>query len=274
MSESETPPVRLGWSRILTKLVKGVLYTILALFLVVMVIEIVMESIVLLQVPVHLLIGWTFYLVRVVPQTEMNAELLLCSLGALLLAMAGMQWLMSRLFAKGRWPWRWTLTWCGLLIVMFCTSIAAVGIVHQVGWLFRLPVWIEWSGMGTQMKAVNNAKQVLLAALQHARDHEGRLPDTCAEMMPEIVHDSRIFWASADRNMPVEPLVYAGAGMHDTDDGNLPVVWTPRPSADGKRVVTRLDGSSQIVGEEEFQTMLASRRVFFARREAAAKTPR
>ncbi len=274
MSEPEMPPQRAAWASVLARLVKGVLYVILVLFLVVLVIEIAMESIVLLQLPVHLLIGWMFYLVRVVPQTEMNVELLLCSLGALVLGMIGLQWLMSRLRAPLCWPWRWTLTWCGMLVVMFSTSIAAVGIVHQTGWLFRLPGWIEMAGVGPHMKAMNNARQVVIAARQYASAHDGKFPEVCAEMMPEIVSDSRIFWATVDRGMPLEPLVYAGAGLRDTDYGDLPLVWSSRPSSNGWRVIARLDGSAEVVREEKFQEMLASRREFFARREAAAQIPR
>lgn len=228
----------------------------------------------LLELPFHLAFGWLFYLIEVVPQTQFNVELLLCSLGALLLGTFGLQLLMSRLRASNRWPWRWTLAWCAMLVVMFSTSIAAVGIVHQTGWLFRLPGWIEMGGMGTQMKAVNNAKQVVLAARQYASAHDGKFPEFCAEMMPEIVTDSRIFWASVDRNMPVEPLVYAGAGLRDTDYGNLLVVWSPRPSANGRRVIARLDGSAEVVREEKFQEMLAAFRERLFQHEAAAKTPR
>ncbi len=228
----------------------------------------------LLELPFRLVFGWVFYLVEVVPQTRINPELLLSSSAALLLSITGMQWLMRKFCDRNRWPWRFTLAWCGILVVMFGTSIAAVGIVHQTGWLFRLPKWIEMRGFSMQAQAMNNAKQVLLAAKQHAKDHDGRLPDTCAEMMPEIVSEARIFWATVDRGMPLEPLVYAGAGMSDTDAGNLLVIWTPRPSADGRRVVMRLDGSGSFVREEEFQSMLVSRQAFLNRHEAAVKTPR
>ncbi|MDP1586286.1 MAG: hypothetical protein Q8M07_00960, partial [Prosthecobacter sp.] len=85
----------------------------------------------LLEVPFRLLLGWAPYLAHVVPQTQVNVELLLCSLGALALGMIGLQWLMSRLRTPLRWSWRWTLACCAMLVVMFSTSIAAVGIVHQ-----------------------------------------------------------------------------------------------------------------------------------------------
>lgn len=269
MSDSVTVTPGPSLSGRIWRLVKWVLIVVLVLFLVLFVL-----GVGLLEVPFHLLLGWVPYLAHVVPQTQVNVELLLCSLGALALGMIGMQHLMSQLCAPKRWPWRWTLAWCAMLVVMFSTSIAAVGIVHQVDWLFRLPGWIEMGGIGTQVKAASNAKQVVLAAKQHAREHDGQFPEVCADMMPEIVADYRIFWASVDKGMPLEPLVYAGAGLRDSDAGNLPVVWSPRPSANGRRAVARLDGSAEIVREEEFQAMLASRREFFARREAAAQTPR
>ncbi len=211
------------------------------------------------ELPLHLVFGWVPYLGRVIPQMQINVELLLCSLGALVLGMIGMQGLMSRLTATRRWPWRFTWMWCAILIVMFCTSIAAVGIVHQTGWLFRLPLWFD-SSMGQQMKAVSHARQVIISAHQFAKDHDGRFPDTYADMMQEIVTDSRIFWAAVDRDMPLEPLVYAGAGLHDTDDGSLPVVWSAHATSNGRRVVAMLDGQTAVVREEKFQEMLAALR--------------
>jgi hypothetical protein len=265
MSDTETPPEGRSWGKTIWWGLKVGVVIILLMF---------SELFSLLEIPLRVLFGWLFYLVEVIPRTQINVELLTCSLGALLLGMAGMQYLMSRLHAANRWPWRWTLAWCAMLVVMFSTSIAAVGIVHQVGWLFRLPVWIEWSGMGTQMKAANNAKQMVLAARQYASEHDGKLPDTCAEMMPEIVSDSRIFWATVDRGMPLEPLVYAGAGIRDTGDGSLLVVWSPRPSSSGRRVIARLDGSAELVREDKFQEMLAAYRERLFQHNAAAGTPR
>lgn len=227
----------------------------------------------LLELPFRLVFGWVFYLVEVVPQTRINPELLLSSSAALLLSITGMQWLMRKFCDRNRWPWRFTLAWCGILVVMFGTSIAAVGIVHQTGWLFRLPKWIEMRGFSMQAQAMNNAKQVLLAAKQHAKDHDGRLPDTCAEMMPEIVSEARIFWATVDRGMPLEPFVYAGAGLNDQDPGDLPVVWSPRPNADGWRVVARLDGITETMHEDKFQEVLTKLREHLAKQADASKGP-
>jgi hypothetical protein len=225
----------------------------------------------LAELPFHLVFGWLPYLCRVIPQTQINVELLLCSAGALALGIIGLQALMSRLLSGRRWRWRYTLVWCAALIVMFCTSIAAVGIVHQTGWLFRLPRWIDWTGMSSQIKTMINAKQVLLAALNYASAHDGKLPDTCAEMMPEIVPDARIFWGSMDINMPLEPLVYAGAGLRETDAADLPVVWSAQIGFNGRRAVARIDGSAAIVREEEFQVMLARLLEHLAKQQGAAR---
>lgn len=250
--EKPSPP------SMLRRVLKRLLMLIVVLFLLMSLLLLIFnQSSLLLEAPFHLLCGWLLYLFEVIPRTQLNVELLLCSLGALALGIVGLQLLMSRFFVAGRWPWRFTLAWCGMLIVMFSTSIAAVGIVHQTGWLFRLPHWIDMRGMSVQVMGMSHAKQVVWAARQYARVHDGRFPDTCADMMPEIVTDSRIFWVSVDRGMPLEPLVYVGAGVRDSDAGNFLVVWSPRPSANGMRIVGRLDGSAEIVREEKFQEMLA-----------------
>lgn len=270
MSEDGKTSVR---SRMLL-ILKRVGKVILVLYILLCLLELLLlGSAVELEFPFRLAFGWIFYFFDVVPKTQLNLELLLSSLGALLLAATGLQFFMSRLFVPGRWPWRWTLMWCGLLVVMFGTSIAAVGIVHQTGWLFRLPKWIDMRGFGVRMQALNQAKHVLIAARIHAKEHEGRLPDTCAEMMPEIVSEARIFWATMDRGMPLEPFVYAGAGLNDQDPGDLPVVWSPRPNADGWRVVARLDGSTEAMHEDKFQEVLTKLREHLAKQADASKGP-
>ncbi|WP_395749195.1 hypothetical protein [Prosthecobacter sp.] len=240
-------------SRVFRKVMKGLLFVILSLFV-----------LGFFEFFYRLAFGWAHYLSQVIPQTQINVELLLCSLAALLLGMLGLQSLMSRLRSSGRWHWRYTFAWCAILILMFSTSIAAVGIVHQTGWLFRLPVWYDMN-MGRQMKAVSNTKQVVLCAQQYAKYHDGRLPDTIADMIPEIISDTRIFWASVDYAMPPEPLVYAGAGLHDNDAATLPIVWSAHASASGKRVVATLDGSAFVITEEKFQAMLATLREHLAK---------
>ncbi len=40
---------------------------------------------------------------------------------------------------------------------------------------------------------MNEAKQVGIAAKLYANDHEGRLPETFAQLMPDIVDDARLF---------------------------------------------------------------------------------
>jgi hypothetical protein len=262
MSHSETIPEKPAPPSVIRRVLKWLLIlAIVLLLLLSALLFITNQTVILLEPFYHLLVGWLPYLGRVIPQVQINGELLLCSLGALLLGMLGLQSLMSRLTAPTRrWRWRFTWMWCVLLIVMFCTSIAAVGIVHQTGWLFRLPKWIELTGMATQMKAVSNAKQVIMCARLYARDHNGNLPHSYADMRQEIVSDSRIFWVSVDRDMPVELLTYVGSGLHDTDDGSLPIVWSAHPSSTGKRVVGTLDGQAMVIPEAKFQEMLTTAR--------------
>jgi hypothetical protein len=272
MSDAETTLEKPSQPGVIRKILKwllivgGVLFLLLSLLFFFR-----SQSRVLLEPPFHLLFGWVSYLRQVIPQTQINVELLLSSLGALVLGMIGLQALMFRLLVARRWRWRYTLMWCAMLIVMFSTSIAAVGIVHQTGWLFRLPAWIEDRSMGTGVRSVSHARQVVLVAQQYARYHQGRFPDTYADMMPEIVTDSRIFWVSVDRGRPLEPLIYIGAGLTDEDDGNLPVVWSSPITTSGKRVVARLDGRTEIVPEQKFQAMLASLLEHLAKQQGDAQ---
>lgn len=211
------------------------------------------QSFVLLEPPVRLALGWVLYLRGVIPRVHMNAELLLCSLGALVLGMLGMQGLMRRLVTQWQWAWRHTFVWCAVLIVMFCTSIAAVGIVHQIGWLFRLPNLGVEDDMSSLVVAERYAMQVVSLAKWYAHDHGGRFPDTFAE----FAADPEIFMVALDQDEPLEPLIYVGEGLRDTDSGYLPVVWSSRPNSEGLRVVGRLNGKTELIKEEKFQELLA-----------------
>lgn len=95
--------------------------------------------------------------------------------------------------------------------------------------------------------------QVVSLAKWYAHDHGGRFPDTFAE----FAADPEIFMVALDQDEPLEPLIYVGEGLRDTDSGYLPVVWSSRPNSEGLRVVGRLNGKTELIKEEKFQELLA-----------------
>ncbi len=196
----------------------------------------------------HAFIGWVPYLAKVAPQITWNAEITACSVGALLLGVFGLRWLMPRLLASGHWPWRWSFAWCGLLVLLFATSIAAIGVVHQVGWLFRTPKWIEserWYGLTRSTSFARQMAQVI-----GRRGNDGQLPLNNREIPPSYLY------MSVERDDPEEMWIYLGAGLRSTDDGDLPVFVSPRADRRGQRMLVRLDGGSDLVSEDQFQAEL------------------
>ena len=196
----------------------------------------------------HALVGWAPYLAKVVPNITWNAEIAACSLGALLLGVVGMRWLMPRLLAGRHWPWRCSFAWCGLLVLLFATSIAAIGVVHQVGWLFRSPRWIDDGPWSVSNRAGVSGQQLSGFARSYAWDHGGQLPEHYRQVIGGDMCFSRL-----ERDDPEEPWIYLGAGLRSTDQDNLPVLVSPRSNRRGQRMLIRLDGSSELVSEDRFQ---------------------
>lgn len=195
--------------------------------------------------------GWAPYLAKVVPNITWNAEIAACSAGALLLGVVGMRWLMPRLLAGGQWPWRWSFAWCGLLVLLFATSIAAIGVVHQVGWLFRAPQLIDGHFLPASNRAGDSGRHLAGFALSYAWDHGGRLPEHYRQVVSGDMCFSRL-----ERDYPEEPWIYLGAGLRSADDGSFPVLVSQRADRRGQRMLVRLDGSSDLVSEDQFQAEL------------------
>jgi hypothetical protein len=98
-----------------------------------------------LSVPLTLVFGWIVYLMRVVGEVHFNgAEI---SVAALLLSVFGfglhfgLRWLYRSLRpvvdpAAPGWQPRWTASVVGLVCLLFAASIATVGTIHQLGWIF------------------------------------------------------------------------------------------------------------------------------------------
>ncbi|MFO1439123.1 MAG: hypothetical protein U1F81_12475 [Verrucomicrobiaceae bacterium] len=208
----------------------------------------------LLEAPFRLVLGWLFHLRNVLPALSWSLESILCSLGALLLGVVGLHLLMPKLTGRA-WPLRWSVAWCGLLTLLFATSVAAVGIVHQTGWLFRAP-WFE-TKFFSAMRSVNNARQVILSCHQYAAKHHESFPSGLHELGTEkIVADTRIYFGHPDRKMPEEAWVYLAAGLKATDNPALPVLLSPSTSPAHQRIIGRLDGSTELVDEAEVEKAL------------------
>ena len=199
----------------------------------------------------HAFFGWAPYLAKVIPQITWNAEIAACSVGALLLGVVGMRWLMPRLSPSRQWPWRWSFAWCGLLVLLFGTSIAAIGVVHQVGWLFRAPQLIDGHFWSASNRAGASGRHLLVCVHGYAGDHRGHLPEHYRQVI-----GGELCFCRLEKDYAEEPWIYLGAGLRSADNGSLPVLVSPRSNRRGQRMLVRLDGSSDLVSEDQFQAEL------------------
>jgi hypothetical protein len=90
---------------------------------------------------VTLVFGWVGFLFRVLPEASFNASAIAQTLavGAVLGggAHVSLRWLWRQVRAEeaSPWPARWTASLLALLVLLFCATMATVGVGHHVGWL-------------------------------------------------------------------------------------------------------------------------------------------
>jgi hypothetical protein len=130
----------------------------------------------------NLVVGWAFYLYRVVPQVRVSWPGVLTGGACLVLLAFGLhrflRWLHGQRPAARPWPARWTGTVLALVVLMFAAGIAGVGIAHQTAWLVTSPEPIIGSGFREMVAAtmqMNNFHQ-LATALHNYQENHGRLP--------------------------------------------------------------------------------------------------
>jgi hypothetical protein len=104
-----------------------------------------MGMIFVFTVPFTLVFGWIFYLTRVVGEAHFNgAEIFVA---AILLSMfgfglhRGLHWLYRSVRPEADpeapgWQPRWTASLVGLGCLLFAASVAVIGTIHQLGWIF------------------------------------------------------------------------------------------------------------------------------------------
>ena len=87
--------------------------------------------------------GWVRYLARVVPRTALSSDGILTGVVCLVLLTFGLHAFLRWIYGEIRredgqpaaWKFRWTSSIVLVVVLMFASGIAAVGIVHQSTWL-------------------------------------------------------------------------------------------------------------------------------------------
>src|SRR5207248_11641391 len=114
-----------------------------------------------------------------------------------------------------------------------------------------LPALAEAKAKSTRLVAVNNLKQIGLAARIYAGDHDGKLPSSLEQMKEELSTDK-----VAIDHQTVERFVFLGARRGEAG-GNSILAYSPARQGGGRDVLLA-DGSVKQMREEQFASALQS----------------
>ncbi|MBL9113930.1 MAG: hypothetical protein JNJ83_02915 [Verrucomicrobiaceae bacterium] len=204
------------------------------------------------KVPLRLLYGWVPFLMSVVPSMTVRWEMVGLSLLSLSLAM----WGATRLLAPKWRHWRVVGAGALFLIVLFATSIAAVGIVHQVGWLFRSGPWVEYSfSQNNDFRLI----RVMRSVIAQAEENEGQFPDG----LPYEPSNSAKRHRMQRVGETVFPFVYLGNGLTLSDPKDLPLFLSAVPESSGRWLMATLKGEVKHIEHAEREAAIMKLREFW-----------
>jgi type II secretory pathway pseudopilin PulG len=112
--------------------------------------------------------------------------------------------------------------------------------------LIAAPAFSQVQQKNNQMKAVVNAKHLVLGMNQYAIDHADHLPSTLEALYEEkILEDRQLLDIPGEQNLSNKGQAweYRGEGLKNTDDGNTIVLISRVTYNSDERVLARLDGT-------------------------------
>jgi len=160
-----------------------------------------------------LLLGWGFYLARVLPRMQLNWGGVTMAVFCLVAFSAGLHAFLGWFYrhwqqpaevkplaveaheslSSRRWKPRWTSAAVALIVLMFFTGMAATGFAHQLGWLLMSTQPLIEGGGGAMTAArrtqsTNNLKQIGLAAHNFQERDEALPPGCTVDGDGELLH--------------------------------------------------------------------------------------
>jgi hypothetical protein len=225
-----------------TWIIRSVLWT-----FVIFVFSVLGSCTVLVETPVHFILGWLFHAVKTLPSVLGNWRPLMAPLGCLILATYLIHRFVRRwLVAEGKsLPW-WrvghTISAVSLLLLGCGAAIALSGVVHQSVWLMSDP-WTEYRGKLTeQTLAVNNARMLVIGLIEYHEKH-GHYPNSLLDLKSELGFPARIFLVPVGNSQVKEPFVLLHPGGTRAVNWDEPLIVSPVMQTTGKIVVGFGDGS-------------------------------
>jgi hypothetical protein len=218
---------------------------------------------ILIQVSESLLFGWITYLRRVLPRISFNAEIATNATVALTLATLGLHgilvwWTRSRGDGKSAWRFGWTLKITLMVLLLFATSIAATGIVHQVGWLARADRLTYDASQAYLSRDMAEMRRVAIALREYEKNEDGKFPPDLESLVPEYVESRAELYSSINEGEPPQQYLYFPAHQGTGDPANFMILASPS-AFNGKRAIAFWDTSTKLVKEAEFQALLSGK---------------
>jgi hypothetical protein len=154
------------------------------------------------QVVLYLVLGWAFHLARLGPQVRIDwpgvATCVVCLVGFSLGLHFFLGWFYRNFGASGtggenhrRWSLRWTAALVGLIVILFVSGIAVVGVTHQVGWLLNSPEPLVGRGgakLVARIQTQNNLHQIGIALHLYHTDEFAFPPGATTSPQGKLLH--------------------------------------------------------------------------------------
>ena len=126
----------------------------------------------------QLLVGWFLFLMKNTSSIKLNGEMILCGCGALALAVWGGHRLLVWVRNGSVWKWSWTLSLTAMMLMLFVSSVAMTGVIHQVAWMSSEPLTeSNIRAIARRVQNTSNAKQVFYLLVEYDEEHK-KLPDS------------------------------------------------------------------------------------------------
>ncbi len=244
------PPARIRWKWI----VRGTIIAVVALLFVS-----ATGNILILELPIHFLIGWSFHVWHAIPGAFAKWRGAILPTGCLLMAGVLTHRFISRYVASreaGRiWKPAFTASILGLILLGCAAAIALSAVVHQVVWLSRDSIIENQASKRRRIQVFGDASNIMLRVVEF-HDSYGHLPLSLAELAP-MDDQPRLRLGVTSGNGPFEPFLLLNPGGHLPLDPEQPVIISPASRETGRIIVGYADTSVLFILLKDLPRILA-----------------
>ena len=236
--------------------VRAIIYSLLLLFVV-----FVTSWAVLIEAPVHFLIGWFFHARETLPPLAEKWRALIMPLACLVLAGFLMhrfiRWWLREKNSHLIWKATHTVSAMALILLGAGAAIAMSGIAHQLAWLPGEPLIKDGSrsNKARLAKTTNNARQIMLALDQFHNDR-GHYPISFEEIQKGSDLSPKDFQVETSPSKLSEPFILLKPGGTRSLGTADPVILSPVLPIENRVLVGYSDLSVRALRARDFEQIL------------------